>query len=438
MSMINYHQKLLCLCSLLLFGYSVQLGAQDTLSLSKRWSNAVSNWPFDFATSVSFRNGFRFNNRTDLHQIPILGEPRWQLDAGTYLGNWGEVKGKIDLGYDYALSQELVDLRELNMDIYPQLWWNLKIGRQILTWGKGDLIFINDLFPKDFPSFFAGRDIQYLKAPNDVLKLVINPSWIQINIIYAPQFDPDRFLDAKRISFFDANIQDYRGKNSTLPTNVPDDFFTEAEWYYRIQKEIGGVEIAGYGYHGYWKSPGGFAPTAGHYTFPSLNVYGLSIEGSIAGGILAIEGGFYDSSEDRDGLNPFINNSEFRWLAIYNRDLGNNFSLGLQYYSEIMNDHDNHVTSITNLGGTPEEKTQDWLTIRLTKLVNKQRINLSLFTFYGVQAQDGYLRPNISYQLSDFWKIDFGGNIFLGRNDPTFWNQFQFNNNVYLGLKWGI
>ncbi len=423
---------------LLLLGSFIRLPAQDTLSISKKWSNSISSWPFDFSTSIELKNGFRINNRDDLHKILVLGEPRWQLDAGAYLGNWGEVKGKIDLGYDYALEEPLVDLRELNVDIYPQLWWNLKIGRQILTWGKGDLVFINDLFPKDYPSFFSGRDIQYLKAPNDVLKLTINPSWLQVNVIYAPQFDPDRFLKAERISFFDQNINGYRGKDRGLPTDLPDDFFKEDEWYYRVQKEIEGVELALYGYHGYWKSPSGFDFTAGNYIFPKLNVYGFSFEGNIVGGIFAIEGGFYDSSEDRDGLDPFISNSEFRWLTNYSRDFKNNFSMGLQYYQEFMVDHNNHSLAVASIGGKPEHKIQDMVTLRLTKMVNKQRVKFDLFTFYGIRDKDVYLRPTMLYKLSDYWALDVGGNIFAGKNKTTFWNQFRFNNNIYLGIKWGI
>lgn len=431
----------LCLLSVLLFT-SISLSrlqAQtDTLSLSKKWSNAINDWPFDFSTSIELKNGFRINTANELHPTLILGEPRWQLDAGVYLGDWGEFKGKIDLGYDYALKEGLVDLRELNIDIYPQLWWNLKIGRQILTWGKGDLVFINDLFPKDFPSFFAGRDIQYLKAPNDALKLTINPDWIQVNVIYVPQFDPDRFLMAERISFYDANIQRYRGEIDILPTNLPDEFFTEDEWHWRLQKEIKEVDVALYGYHGYWKSPSGFEPLEGNYLFPKLNVYGFSLEGSIAGGILAVEGGFYDSSEDEEGLDAFINNSQYRWLVNYSRDFKNNFSASLQYYSEAMADYDNYVSSITALGGTAQDQYRDWLTLRLTKLVNKQRVEFALFTFYGIQENDIYLRPSVSYKLNDYWKVDVGGNIFAGENETTFWNQLRFNNNIYVGLKWGI
>jgi hypothetical protein len=47
----------------------------------------------------------------------------------------------------------------------------VRAGRQPTTWGTGDLLFINDLFPKDYVSFFIGREDQYLKGPSDALRL---------------------------------------------------------------------------------------------------------------------------------------------------------------------------------------------------------------------------------------------------------------------------
>jgi hypothetical protein len=37
----------------------------------------------------------------------------------------------------------------------------------IITWGVGDLLFINDVFPKDWESFFSGRPPEYLKLGVD-------------------------------------------------------------------------------------------------------------------------------------------------------------------------------------------------------------------------------------------------------------------------------
>ena len=40
----------------------------------------------------------------------------------------------------------------------------------MLTWGTGDLLFINDLFPKNWKSLAIGRDDEYLKDPSGAVK----------------------------------------------------------------------------------------------------------------------------------------------------------------------------------------------------------------------------------------------------------------------------
>jgi len=208
--------------------------------------------------------------------------------------------------------------RELKLEIFPVLWWDLKIGRQILTWGKGDYVFINDLFPKDYRSFLSGRNIEYLKAPSDAIKLTLQPSWFQFNLVYTPQFDADSR------------------------------FFRDDELAYRFQKNMKGLDLALYGYHGFWKLPVGFDPTENNYAFPKLHVYGFSMEWNLAGFIWATEWAYYDSSEDRDGSDPFIRNGENRFLLNLSRQFTNGLNLGLQYYSEYMHDFDAYQLFVKN------------------------------------------------------------------------------------------
>ena len=102
-----------------------------------------------------------------------LTELRLQLDSKTYF-DWGEFNARGDFVYDDLANDRgnvdletgdgFFDLRELNVLFTPADWTDMKLGRQILTWGTGDLLFINDLFPKDWNSFLLGRDEEYLKA----------------------------------------------------------------------------------------------------------------------------------------------------------------------------------------------------------------------------------------------------------------------------------
>jgi len=69
---------------------------------------------------------------------------------------------KPEFFYDAVDEEFGADLREGYLD-FSHKAWDVRVGRQILTWGVGDLVFINDVFPKDYAAFFSGCPLEYLK-----------------------------------------------------------------------------------------------------------------------------------------------------------------------------------------------------------------------------------------------------------------------------------
>lgn len=327
-----------------------------------------------------------------------------------------------------------IDLRSANLVFSPASFMDIKAGRQILTWGTGDLLFINDLFPKDWNAFFIGRDEEYLKAPSDAVKASVFSGWTNLDIVYTPEFDADRFIDGRRISYYSPQLGAIAGRNAIIDANRPSD----GELALRLYRYISAYELAAYFYSGHWKSPGGFDPIKKNLAlFPKLNVFGGSIRGPLGDGIGNIEVGYYDSDDDNKGGNPFINNSEFRVLAGYEQEIAKNLTLGTQYYLEHMFDHHNYLRTLP--AGLPVRKeNRHQLTVRLTFLTHSQNTTWSLFTYYSPSAQDYYLRPKVSYRIDDHWTAELGGNIFGGKNDYTFFGQFQDNSNIYVSVRYGF
>jgi len=381
-----------------------------------------------------------------------LGETRLQLETEkTFESLTFRFTG--DFLYDAAISQHSVDLdrgegwfdlREASVAATPVEFMDVKLGRQILTWGTGDLIFINDLFPKDYVSFFAGRDVEYLKAPSDAIKLGFFSDLANLDVVYTPAFDPDRFLIGRRISFYNPQLGRSSGRDAVLDPDIPNQWFRDDEWAARVFRTVGAYELAAYGYWGRWKSPAGFDPASGRATFPRLNVYGASVRGPAAGGIANLEGGYYQSRDDENGDDPFVNNSQLRLLAGYERDLPELFghrvrdlTVGVQYYLEHIMDYQ-AMQDAAPPGAKLADQCRHTVTFRITKLLMNQNLKLSLFTFYTPSDSDAYLRPNVSYKIDDHWTAEFGGNVWIGAHDHTFWGQFERNSNVYASLRYGF
>jgi hypothetical protein len=391
------------------------------------------------------RSGYRLQN-DKYEKDASIGETRLQLEIEK---TWNDFtfKATTDLIYDWVSENHSIfleegrgflDLREASVAYSPFDFMDLKLGRQILTWGTGDLLFINDLFPKDWQAFFIGRDTEYLKAPSDALKASFFTDIANLDIVYTPRFDSDRFITGDRLSYW--NGSRIAGADSIVHTDKPGDWFDDDEWALRVSKNIAGYELAAYGYRGYWKSPSGFDASTFRYTFPKLNVYGASARGQIGKGIGSVEIGYYDSCEDRSGDDPFVNNSQIRYLIAYEQDLpqiASDFTIGLQYYVEQMLHYGDYTRTLP-AGNKADEEYHNLLTFRITKLYWNQNLTCSLFTYFSQSDKDVYMRPNINYKVNDNLAVEVGANVFWGDYPHTFFGQFEDNTNVYTAIRYSF
>ena len=390
--------------------------------------------PIELHGFYEIRSGYR--TRKDKYQKDMsIMETCLQLELSSNL-SWADLNVKGDVFGDLVTEQGEFDLREAHMFTMPFDFMDLKVGRQILTWGTGDLVFINDLFPKDWQSFFIGRDTEYLKAPSDAVKASMFTDLVNFDIVYTPQFDPDRFISGKRLSYWNSNLGRLAGRDAITHTNKPNRWFRDDEFAVRLYKNINNYELALYGYRGYWKSPAGQNATRSQALFPDLNVYGASIRGNVAKGIGNLEFGYYESADDTGGQKPLINNSELRYLIGYTQEIGKDFTAGLQYYVEQMLDYGQYKRSLTT--GPARDEFRHLTTVRLTKLLMGQNLRCSLFTYYSPSDKDVHMRPNLHYKVRDNLAVEFGANLFFGDYPHTFFGQFQNDTNIYAALRYSF
>jgi hypothetical protein len=364
-----------------------------------------------------------------------LGETRVQLQLSHY-GESAEFYSAVDFLNDSAVNGNSgLAVREayLKFGLFDRA--DVKVGRQVVTWGTGDLVFINDVFPKDYISFFTGREDQYLKLPNDALRVRINTPVADIDIVGIPNFEPDQLPTGQRLSYFNPLAGGTVGAaNLPAPVN-PDKKLSNAEVALRIYRYLGSFQLSGYAFSGYYKDPMGINMTQGVMYYPELSVYGTSARGPVLGGVVNGEYGYYDSREDEKGTNPLIPNSQHRYLVGFERQWWTDFTLGLQYYGEFFTDHDSYLDTLPAEVPVFDEHRQV-ATARLTQMLMYQTVGLSLFTFYSPTDEDWHIRPNITYKHSDQLSFAFGGNFFGGEEVYTLFGQFEDNNNLYTRVRY--
>lgn len=180
---------------------SVRKGFLISLLLILFCSKGVS------AMDVGINGFFQLNYSYSLQgRNPDGGDFKWAEERGQIkfevLTEKLRLFSKTDLYYNHIDKDADTEIRELYID-YTETDWDLRIGRQIVTWGLGDLIFINDVFPKDYEAFFSGRPLEYMKKPVDALKVNLYPEIATVNMVIIPFFEPDRFPQRRRFYLYD-------------------------------------------------------------------------------------------------------------------------------------------------------------------------------------------------------------------------------------------
>ncbi len=382
---------------------------------------------------VELRGGMRLQQDSMAKGVSV-GELRLQYECSA---DWRGIciKYKGDLYGDIVKESVIYDTREAWLFFRVAEFADLKLGRQALSWGTGDLVFINDLFPKDWQSYYLGREPEYLKAPSDSLKLSLFFSCASVDIVYTPKFNSDRFVTGEYLSYWNSRESGYGGISRQIVDRKPDRFFSDDEIALRIYRTIGRSELAFYGYWGYWKNPAGETED-GVALFPALEVYGISLRTPVGKGIGNIEVGFYNSKEDSTGSNPLVRNSEIRYVVGYQQELIRDFNISLQYYGEYKLDYDNYL--LTSGNGVKRDELRHVITFQFTGLLSNQTYELGLGGYYSPSDRDAYLRPYMSYKYSDNLFVKLGANIFIGAENYTFFGQLKNNTNIYLGVRYSI
>jgi len=380
--------------------------------------------------SFSARTTENIYKRDDI----LMNEIRAQLEFSRNLEK-SAFNFKLDILQDAVEDKTDLQLREANITIFPSKYWELKLGRQILTWGTGDLVFCNDLFPKDWNSFFLGRDNEYLKAPSDAIKFSMFTNLGNFNLIISPKFTPDNYITGERMSYWGPNGLTGNTFNDTRPAIT----LKNMEYHFRYSKIFGDLEFALYTYKGFMKRPLGYDFINNLVFFPKLAAHGVSFRKQVFGGIINLETCYYDSIDDRNGQNLAIENSMLKSLIGFEKEIMQDFTAAFQYFSEYMLNYSDYKNSAIALNQPIyKEKNHDWITLRLTNLQKQQTLTLSLFTYYSPAEKDWHLRPNANYKINDNLSIACGANIFFGKYDYTFFGQLEDNTNAYMRLRYAF
>ena len=355
-------------------------------------------------------------------------EERAQLKFEATGDAW-RLLAKGDFAYDHLGRKNQAELREGYVE-YTASNWDLRAGRQIITWGLGDLVFVNDVFPKDHEALFAGRPLEYLKCGLDAVKLGMYPEFASFELVAASSFRESRTPDDRRFHVFDP-MPAVTDRETVKPG--------QGDVGLRIYRDIAGYDAALYLYRGFQRTPSmrpdsTTAPTGSTLFYPKLSVYGASVSGRAGNGVLSLEGAYYDSRQDRGGGDFTVPNTQTRLLVGYQFQPVEDLSLSFQYYTEYMHDYGAYLAAPP--AGFPVEKRRSHtFTARVTQLAWHQTLWLSAYASYNTANGDYFVNPELRYSFTDRIWAAIGANLFGGKSWGQF-GQLSRDDNVYLQARY--
>ena len=352
----------------------------------------------------------------------------WRLDYGK-----GDVALFVNPVFNYnGLNENLdISLRQAYMDIYFDNF-DLRIGKQQIIWGKADGAFITDIIsPRDLSEFIL-PDFEEIRIGTNAVKFDYYLGNSTLEAVWMPTFVST--ILPKNNSIWSPQKPDF-----PMPVNYD---YSNAE----VENKFSESEIAfKYSYLGsaidfelmaayMWDDN----PTMHIYPQPDttllikpeyhrLPLIGASFSKAVGGAVIRGEGAYYFekrfSSEDLL-INGVKEKDYAHYLIGYDHSwFGVNVSM--QFIQEYIPDYEEDIHN---------EEFQSTTTFLASKTFINETLEVSLFSYYGINNEDALLRPKLSYDLSDGFNVLLGSDIFIGENG----NFGQYNNNdmVYIKVRY--
>jgi hypothetical protein len=418
--------KIIAISTLMIASITAQ--SLDFSGYARTYLGVLANDDLDFAIT---QNTFDFTVEKEIGNIGFL--------ANTTI-------------YQYPNSDLDFDLGELYMDIYFDNM-DLRLGRQMIIWGKADGVFITDIIsPKDLGEFLL-RDFDEVRMGVTSLKADYYLGDNTIELVWIPQFTSTMMPDESSIwvrqpSFDLPTTIDYSQKEIPATLENSETFIKFSGMSSLIDYELmAGTmwdddptmhvnpEMA-IGENGPY--PVGLILTPQMHR---LNLVGGSFSTEIKGKVIRGEAAYY-TGKQFSAANPMMMNMP---TDIVEKDylhylIGTDFNIGetrlsTQFIQRKILDYDDNIV---------QDENDNMMTFLINRTFLRETLTLQLFSYIGLNNEDALIRPTISYDIADGFELLAGANIFY-RNDDTeapdvleMFGYFDENDMAYMKLKYSF
>ncbi|AZO95983.1 DUF1302 family protein [Halocella sp. SP3-1] len=327
-----------------------------------------------------------------------------------------------------GVSNGIIEDDELEVEIheayleYTRPLWDVKIGRQIYSWGKADGVRITDvLSPCDYSEYIT-RDFDEIRIPVDSVKYRYLFPMADLELVWIPTFTEPVYPEDEDNPWYVS-----RQDNITInPAEEVEDELGNSELAARLSFYLNGIDFS-FSTAYLWDDEAVYHKTGTTFTpeYHRLRFYGLDLSKPVNDFVIRFESAYYQGkyfSADSYGL---LERDYVHSLAGLDWYPGNNWTVTTQYINKHIFDYEDEIE---------EDESQDTLTLSISKKLFREVLEVKNMVYYEPDEQDGFNRISIDYAVNDNFHFLTGIDYFFG-NEGEFAN-YDDNDSLWVKVKY--
>lgn len=337
--------------------------------------------------------------------------------------------------YIGVTNEPEIGIREAFVDIYFDNA-DLRIGKQVITWGQAEGAFITDIVsPKDMRSFILA-DFREIRKGVIALKGDYYLGPFTFEGIWLPIFVNSSMPSSDSIWMRPLPIPGLK----TVEPDPVEPIFTNSEFFGKIR--YFGPSIS-------WELMGGYTWTDEPFIkgiiipqnealldYKRFGVAGGSISTVVGNTVLRGEAAAYFNKPFTRLLGGPPPTVEVKELHQIQTLVGIDFSfLGIETSTQYLLSYvNNHVDGLIEQGKKVKEFDHT-ATFRMQKTFLESRLTVKLFSYVEIEPLNALIRPSLSYSIEDGLLVEGGLELFVGDANGTF-GVYKDNSMGFLALRW--
>jgi hypothetical protein len=406
----------------------------------------------DLSSSVALHYELNGYARGGIYVGPVPGKSGYEskdrygeaaLKLRLHKGQWGDAFSELRFRNtnNSASSTSSFYIREAYVSAYLGAF-DLRIGQQLVQWGKADGYNpTNVITPLDLLVFSPDEDDR--RISNFLIRSFYNCSVLRLEAIWVPIYGSSvlPFSKVELLEGIRLNEPDY-----------PDEAIENSAIALKLHYDGASLDSTLSYFNGFLPMPG----LSTHTVTSILNIFPTAYRIQMIGadfsttvGAYGLRGEFaYKEPHEKDNTQQSIPNKQVEYILGLDREFGN-FSLIIQYIGKHVFDYEDltktHQTSpefakykIALWNRLLSRQLKEWIhaiSFRLAWNLCHETLSLELLGQINLSTEETFLKPKLSYDLTDDLTLSAGAQIYHGPDNTLFGLLDKKNSAGFIELK---